>query len=435
MMSGTGGYQHGLTPQLADVEFWSDVLCYKRGLGSPKAIPNLAAWYDIADLSSLTYDGSNRVSLVADKSGNSGSIAFVSDGAASNTATTATKSITGNQTMTFDIAATDWTPAANYTLFSKLNGNSGLEVLLLTTGVIRVRVGDGSAITNFDSNAANTLTDLTRHTLVITYVDNASVAFTIDGTALGTTVTVNKILADGSATATIGTGFAGRIYRARIGSLYDFNPAASARMAASVTDGVSGTWTINTSGATGARICGERDLYQGTVANQPVLTTGARPYLTFDGSNDYLKAAPFSLSQPETVYFVGSQVSWTINDVLLDGGSASTMRLSQQGTTPSVSFYAGSSFIGVGAAWAVATQACVSVLFQSPNGKGRVNRGAQATGDPGNASASGFTLGARADGSAAGNITASEVAIYAAAHNSVTQSQMINYEMTRWGIS
>jgi len=245
---------------------------------NPLEFENLAAWFDALDTSSMLSstgaaitDGA-AVALWGDKSGNSGTLAFVSDGAASNTATTATKSITGNQTMTFDIAMKDWTPGTNHTLFSKLSGNSGLEVLIITTGVIRVRVGDGAAVTNFDSTTANTCTDLTRHTLVITYTDNSSVTFSIDGVALGTSVVVNKVLANGATTATIGTSFAGRIYRAQIGTVYDFNPSATTKLSTSITDGGTGggTWTINTSGATGARISGARDLYQGTVANRPI---------------------------------------------------------------------------------------------------------------------------------------------------------------------
>jgi hypothetical protein len=606
-------------------------------LKDPRRLPGIEAWYDVSEPSSLTYDSSNRVSLVADKAGKSSSIALVSDGSASNTATAATKSITGNQVMTFDIALTDWTPASNHTLFSKLTGFTGIEVLVLTTGVMRVRIGNGVAVTDFDSTAANTLTDLSRHTLVVTYVDNSSVSFTIDGVALGTSVAVNKVLSDGATTATIGTSFSGRIYRVKIGSLYDFNPSSSARMATSVADGVSGTWTINTSGATGARICGERDLYQGTVANQPVylpwagqnygylngvsgnyfsatppsvpttqlevagrfdarvfataatqnlgsqygsppgrsylflflgasnvlrlvlsqdgtaetgvsssatvpantnaakvtwrasdgrvqfftstdggsnwsqlgadqtiayasictptlpfqigathsagtsnmLTGGCywaymastiggarisefdasryvsgstflastgetwtlnggaaivtRSCLYFDGSNDYLKAAPFSLSQPETVQFVGSIVGWVIGKVMFDGNAQNAGSLYFKTATPRVTQYAGSD----GATTTdlpVKTRGLLSSVLNGAASTLRVNRGVAATGNPGAANLGGFVAGY--DNSAGyANITASEIAIYSQAQAQGVLDRFWSYAQRKWGLA
>ena len=186
-----------------------DIL-YRPQKFNPHRFLNLAAWYDLSDSSS--YITATGVKLLGDKSGNSNVNVFASGGAASNTATAPTASITGNQTLTADLTLLSFTaPASNVTLFSKLNGNSGIEWLLLTTGVLRLRIGDGAAITNFDSTVATTAAVLTRTTLQAVYTDNTNVIFNVSGVQLGTTVAVNKVLANGAASATVGTNANGVI--------------------------------------------------------------------------------------------------------------------------------------------------------------------------------------------------------------------------------
>jgi len=187
------------------------------------------------------------------------------------------------------------------------------------------------------------------------------------------------------------------------------------------------TVTINTSGATGARISGARDLYQGTAANQPILTIAAAGnYLTFDGSNDYLKAAAFSLSQPETVYFVGSQVTWTAFDFLFDGNTTDSMRTRQEGTTPGLIASAGSSS-AENDDLAVGSRGIVTNVFNGANSVLRINRLSATTGNFGAANGNGFTLAARGAGDLAwGNITAQEVLVY-----STAQDENYQYRVTR----
>ena len=250
----------------------------RRPLTSPREIPKLEAWFDALDTSSMltgagaTITDGGSVALWADKSGNSGTLCYVSGTAASNSVSSPNKSVTGNQTFTLDVGLDDYTPGSDLTVVSKLSGNDGFAILVLTTGVVRLRVGDGASVTNVDSSAAFTMTDLRRHTIGIAWTDGVGASFTQDGAAVGTAVAAAKTLTNAAVACTIGT-ITGRIYRVQIGSVYDFNPAGTT--VKKLTNGDTLTtggdvWTLASTGATGGRIAGERDLFQGTAANRPV---------------------------------------------------------------------------------------------------------------------------------------------------------------------
>lgn len=66
---------------------------------TPRSIANLAAWWDAADSSSLTLDGSGNVSSWADKSGNG---VTASQGTANNRPTPTAAALNGKQVLTFD---------------------------------------------------------------------------------------------------------------------------------------------------------------------------------------------------------------------------------------------------------------------------------------------------------------------------------------------
>src|SRR3990167_11447313 len=91
--------------------------------------------------------------------------------AASNTLTSPNQTVTGNQTITFDVAPNDYTPAADVTLFTKTSGNDGFIVKWLTTDKIRLVVGDGASLTNVDVVAASSFADGSRHTATIVWED------------------------------------------------------------------------------------------------------------------------------------------------------------------------------------------------------------------------------------------------------------------------
>jgi hypothetical protein len=302
-----------------------------QGISDPRSITGLAAWYDISDLSSLIYDGSNRVALVADKSGNSSVNVLALNGVAGNYASSpdsAAVSFTADIDVATDIMANDYTPTGNQLLIAKgtsvVPANMEYALQLNTGGTLTLYWSTGAATLSATSTAAVSFTDLSRGSVRATLdADNGAAGYTVTfytGTTFGTwsqlgstvvggapTSVQNSAnaLAVGSFTGGVSGNFAGVVYRATLtgtisGTLvFDANFATASKLATSFTESSSNaaTVTINTSGDTGARICGARDLYQGTVAKQPVyLPWSGTNYGWFNGGTSISISAPSQTS-------------------------------------------------------------------------------------------------------------------------------------------
>ncbi len=618
------------------------------GISDPRNLTGLAAWYDVSTTSSIlgatgaTITDGGAVALWGDKSGNSDTLCYVSGVAASNSVSATNETVTGNQSITLDVGLDDYSPAGDLTIVSKLSGNDGFAVQLLTTGVVRLRVGDGASVTNVDSTAAVTNTNYLRQSIGIAWTDGVGASFTLGGSPLGDPVAAVKTLTNAATSCRIGT-ITGRIYRVQVGSVYDFNPASTSTKKVANGDTITtggDVWTLASSGATGARIAGERDLFQGTAESRPIYlgysgtkygylngtagnyfstpdsdassgtgdisircaaqlsdwtpsvvqafaskdggggtsnrgwyfavtstgllrfqysvdgtavvthnssvpvsfangslgyvradhsastgvttfytstdgvawsllattaagTTGniydtsanlsvgsnsagngdlmlgrvysyellfggvkavdfnpalytsgttftastgevwtvnggativTRPCVYFDGSNDYLKSAAFSYSQPESVYFVGSQVSWTAWDIIFDGAAATGPQVFQRTSTSRLAIYAGST-TAENSGLAVNVQAVVSAIFNGSASILRINRGLPTSGDAGLNNSNGITIGANGVASAGfSNITASELILRSAADAQATQDSFILYNQIKWQI-
>ncbi len=443
------------------------------GLNTPLELQNNAAWYSLrGSASDSTYliDGSNRLMLVADRSGNSGTNGLVINGVSGNYASapdSPTLSITGDIDVRVWAAANDWTPAADQRLLQKYssssNGGYGLSITA-TTGVLEFFWSDNVTTFSKASTVAPTVSDFgslwVRATLD---VDNGAGGNTVtfytsaDGitwsqlgaavTTAGTTVIDDgtQVLAIGSNSAGTGNRFIGTIYRAQIyngiaGTLaFDANFTLPAKLASSFTESSANaaTVTVNTSGDLGARISGARDLVQLTQANQPIFSTsGGYNIGTGDGTNDYLKAAAFSMVQPASVYFTGSQVTWTINDILFDGGSVDTMGLQTRTATPEVRHQANATFGNALTSWAVGERAVLSAIYSGAASTLRKNLGASVAGSSGVAASNGFTLMAVGSGGIAwANATFAEVIVRSVADDTAMQNRIAAYLMRNWGIS
>jgi len=441
-------------------------------LNSPRDLPGLALWLDSKDVSSLRNDAgaqpvtTDGIKLASDKSGNSSTNVLCLDGVSGNYASASDSvplSITEDIDLRERVALDDWTPAAFMMLLAKdTSGQRSYTFgVQATTGLLVVGYStDGVNLVELTSSVAPTVSDYGALWVRVTLdVDNGAAGktatFYTGGSGetptwvqLGTTQTTagTITIADTTSVLQIGSNFLtsnrlkGVVYRAQVyagltGSdlRFDANFATAAKLATSFTESSSNaaTVTINTSGATGARISGARDLYQGTAANQPILTIAAAGnYLTFDGSNDYLKAAAFALAQPETVYFVGSQVTWTNGDNFFEGGSASAAMF-QNGVTPNIGINAGST-IGNITTLALNTYGVLSAVFNGASSSYRLNRLAAGAGNAGANNPNGFTLGSNTAGAGAfANITAQEVLVYSGAHDKATQDRVIAYLANR----
>mgnify|MGYP000934352857 CR=1 FL=1 len=432
----------------------------REGLTDPRNLDGIALWNSTRDVTDLTTD--TGIKLWADKSGNSSTNVLCLNGVAGNYASapdSAALSITSDVRLEWYGALVSWASGSRQVILSKYNstGNQrGYWLAVTATGALEfIQSTDGTAASTFTSSTTLGLSAFAAKWVRATLdVDNGAAGRTVtfetsdDGvtwSALGTAQTVATAANTFDSTAVLNVGGndagafnlpVGIVYRARIYSTplgtpalqFDANFSLPAKLAPSFTESSSNaaTVTINTSGATGARISGARDLYQGTAANQPILTIAAAGnYLTFDGSNDYLKAAAFALAQPETVYFVGSQVTWTSGDAFFDGNALGNgMAVAQNSLTPALSLFAGTQISDL-IAPALNARSVISAVFSGAASFLRLNRAAAASASVGVESGNGFTLGCVRNTTGFANITAQEVLVYSGAHDKATQERVI----------
>jgi hypothetical protein len=179
----------------------------------------------------------------------------------------------------------------------------------------------------------------------------------------------------------------------------------------------------------------------GTNGITGTLATGCNPILYrpmtcvwFDGSDDYMKAPAFALSQPETVYFVGKQVTWTNGEGFYDGNANQTMLLYQSTSTPRVDAFASGAGFNGGTGLTLQTSSVVSTVFNTSSSSNRINRSTASTGTVGSVAANGFLIGSNGSPSAYANITVSEVLIRSASDGPYIQDRIIRYAGRKWGI-
>lgn len=460
------------------------------GLESPAQLPNLATWYDASDKNSMRNDAGavpasgDSIKLWADKSGNSAVNCLVLNGVNGNYASApnaAPLQITGDQTLIVGVNADSYAPAASQALIGKWNATGEQRGIALsieaTTGnllLVQSTAGTAATVVSFTSTATLAsvgITALTPRWLAATLdVDNGAAgrsakfyyaaftsttppAFPAGWTQLGATVTVATAANTFNSSAELGIGaiaagtvwpLAARVFYADVRNGYDgagstvfsVDFSSYAKLATSVTAATGQTVTINTSGATGARISGARDRYWGGLAaTMPVLTIAATGnILTGNGTSTSMKSAPFSLPQPVTRATVLSQKSWTAGDVLLDGNSANSGAVVQTTGTPQINLNAGSSVAG-NTGLALNTRA---VLIQTINGASsalRVNRGTPTTGNAGATAPNGGTAFSDGAGANFADMTLCEDITYSVDLPTSAEDRLALYLGRKWGVA
>ncbi len=163
-------------------------------------------------------------------------------------------------------------------------------------------------------------------------------------------------------------------------------------------------------------------LKQATGTNQP--TVQGDGSILFDGVDNFLKADAFTLVQPETVYILFKQITWTSGDRAWDSGAASTT-LFQTGTTPSLSLFASATLAEIDLT--LDTYGIVSSVVNGASSVLQLNNDSPITGNTGTNDMGGFTLGARENAASFAHIQVKEVLIYSEAHDAATRAQVIAY--------
>lgn len=328
----------------------------QRPLRSPLELADLAFWYDPFDPSSMVIDGSNRVALWADKSPWSRVNCLILNGVSANTASlpdSAALSITGNIEIEADLELHTLPSGDRGWIISKWANSNGLRSYGLTvhvSGALElVRSTDGTAVTISQSSAVVPFALLTRFKCRVTLNTATQIIqfFTspdgVTWTQLGTDIAAGAGgIYDSAQGLFIGKQGSdieplnAKIYRVIVRNGIDGTIALDSdftratKLATSFTEfsANAATVTINTSGATGARISGARDIYWGTVAGQPV----------------YRPATPAvpqaSTSAPtQNAYPYDSLTSGSASGVRLVAGSTAGARIAQ--TNGSFAIYPG----------------------------------------------------------------------------------------------
>lgn len=432
---------------------------------------NIAARYSLdGSASDSTYRvGSGTIPLIADRSGNSAVNGLVLPGSSGNYVSAPNSTalnVGANFVLLWDGILNDWTPSALAILIAKWNSGASkrqYEFGVNTDGTISVFVSaDGGAVnfTELKSSVAPTVTNLSRLAIRVDYVGaGASATFytatTSAGpwTQLGTVATgtartpfsSDAILEVGSTATGTGGNVAGICYRAKVidgtfagGTVVwdsDFT-----RLPKTLTNGATfaefssnaATCTLNSSGDTGARICGARDRVQLTVAKQPAFSTSNGINIaTYDGSNDYTKSAPFPLSQPTSVYLTGSQVSWTGDDRLLDGNSSTERLIISQaaaGASPQLQI---TNNVCTNGGLAVGSLGVICAVYNGSASSLGINKGASVTGDALTSNANGVTVGCAYNQTLFGNMTETDLLIRSAADSEAVRPRIADFYMRK----
>ena len=176
------------------------------------------------------------------------------------------------------------------------------------------------------------------------------------------------------------------------------------------------------------------DLLQATGASQPLYSTNG---ILFDGANDFMKAIPFTLVQPEMVYIVFKQVTWSYTTRVFDGGSTNAMVLSQRPTSPDLNIQVGgysSSLSLDNTNLSVNTFGIARCLYDGVNSKFIIDDTTPVTGSVSTLSAGGFSLGARGSNALHSNIEVKEVIIRKVADSAEDEALIYQYLSNKYGI-
>jgi hypothetical protein len=263
----------------------------------------------------------------------------------------------------------------------------------------------------------------------------------------------NTLVSDGNSGVLRKTGFlaAGLVYEVRVsvirnaGTIYPFYDAGTA---APAPINATGNYTYYVLGSLSNIVCNSV-LFDGSVTmmsckqvagNHLIQLTGASQPLwsangvLFDGVNDFMKCTAFALVQPEFIYFVGRQITWSniINCCTYDGNIVNSMLLYDTGISPSEDIYAG---VGVSNnTWILNTFMILRSLYNGAASMFRVNNGAAVNGNVGANNAGGFTLGAAGSNVQWKNMEVKEIILRRTADNAAVQTSIYNYLANKYAI-
>jgi len=165
-------------------------------------------------------------------------------------------------------------------------------------------------------------------------------------------------------------------------------------------------------------------LKQDVGGDQPTLDLDGS--ILFDGISQFLKADPFTLVQPETIYILFQQVSFDDLDTIYDGQTGDSGVLRQQGSSPEITFFAGG-FIGTLTTLPLGVYGVITTVVNGASSVLQLNNETPLTGNSGTRDMNGFSLARRTTLTRFGHIKVKEIVVYAVAHDASERATVINY--------
>lgn len=127
------------------------------------------------------------------------------------------------------------------------------------------------------------------------------------------------------------------------------------------------------------------DLLQANATKQPTLLASG---VLFDGVDDVM-SSEFTLTQPQAIYCIVKQLSWTNGDFFFDGIMGESMRVTQAGASPTVLSAIGKSINS----FPIGEFGIIQLVVNGNNSIFTINNGSEVTGNFGASNAGGVTLG------------------------------------------
>ena len=177
------------------------------------------------------------------------------------------------------------------------------------------------------------------------------------------------------------------------------------------------------------------DLLQATSGSQPTLTANG---ILFDGSDDYMKTATFTLNPPLMVYAVIKHVTFQAYEYIWDGNGLSTFVLADGTATPNIYINHGDMNSADNGNLAVDTWAIVRVTeiggatyvgTLTVNGTTTTTLDADYAENP-----AGFTLGGDGTGASNSNIEVKEIIIRSQIDSGSNQALVYNYLNAKYSL-
>jgi hypothetical protein len=168
-----------------------------------------------------------------------------------------------------------------------------------------------------------------------------------------------------------------------------------------------------------------RNLFQLTASRRPSLVQDLS--ILWNGTSHFLKTPAFTLAQPETIYLLMKQVTWTGGDYIFDGNATNTGAMRQVSSTPRIDLFGGGSSAD-NANLPVDTWGVVTGQINGASSITMVNNLLTTSSGDIVGDMNGFTLGASGNGTGQfSNIQVKEVLIFPSAHDATTRADVIRY--------